>query len=222
MIINSRRSSASRLKVTLCCMLVALPWLAGSAHAGVFSIPTADEGKAGDVSVSVDSEGEGLHLGGGQTLHVLTAEYGITRRLQVGTDALLSGDNDGHSRVLPNVSVLLTPRDSRVRVALGYANVGLRGFSEQAFVVASGDVAHFTLHGGFTRTQGRSYPMLGVERPLTHALTAQADYVAGEGNFLSVGGQLQVAKHLSLGAAWMIANRHADDNGLYLSAQYSS
>ena len=172
--------------------------------------------------MSVDNEGEGIHFGNSQTLHVLTAEYGISRRLQVGVDALLAGDNEGRDRVLPNVSVLLTPRKSPVRVAAGYANAGLRGFSEQAFVVASGEVRSFMLHGGLTRTEGRSYPLLGIERPLTRTLTAQADYEGGAGSFLTVGGQLQVGKHLALGAGWMISNRHADDNGLYLSAQVSS
>lgn len=182
---------------------------------GLFSIPVAQNPDKGTTELILEQDASGASFRSPDTLRIGTVEYGLTRQLAVGFDARLIG----RGRVEPNFSLLLSRPKAAVNVALGYQNVGVRSFGEQPYVVASGNLGTFSLHGGLTRDSGGTHPMIGLEKHFGSKFELEADAINGAGNYITLGGQFALAKNANLAAGYMIANSRGDSNGLYLSIE---
>jgi len=195
-------------------LLVSASLLAAtSAHAdGLFSIPIAQNPDKGATELIFEQDASGTSLRSPDTLRIGTVEYGLRRWLAVGFDSRLNGP----FKIEPNIAVQLTREKSPIGVNIGYQNVGVRSFGEQPYAVASRGFGSFALHGGVTRDGNGVHPMFGLEKHFGARFEIMADSIGGAGNYSTFGGQLAVARNVSLAVGYMISNSRGDTNGLYL------
>lgn len=182
---------------------------------GLFSVPTARNPDKGETAFSIEQDASGTSFRSHDTLRLASVQYGLTKRLAVGFDTRLNG----HAKIEPNIALVLTPPKSAIGVNIGFQNVGVRSFGEQPYIVASRDLASFSLHGGATHDSNGTHGMIGLENHFGKKFEVLGDYIGGRGNFATVGGQLSFAKNFNLEAGYMIANSRSDTNGLFLSLQ---
>lgn len=153
--------------------------LAATALAGPTTlnvIPTADTLRHREVVLMHSVAGQqGLE----RHSHSYSGLVGVGDRLEVGFDADYAGGTTLNAKVR-----LLESKDGRYALAAGYMN--FRKQTGDGYVVATGDMGSFRLHGGLL-DDGQKRWMAGVDTVAFGDVTVMAEHVSGRGGMTYVG-----------------------------------
>jgi len=144
-----------------------------------------------------------------------TADYNYTRYLSLGITARLT---DGLS-ARPEGSVQFAPVGKPYAFAAGFANVGVRSFRSQPYVVGSAYLGKWGGYLGATHDSYGEHAMLGVNYWLTQQVSLQGDWIGDDGNFLTLGARWQARRDIAISAGFSRANAHDSGNGVFASLE---
>ena len=176
---------------------------------GLISIPTADPFPSHSLSVDFQLNSDS-RLRSRDSLGLASFVYGISPILSAGVDIRLTG----RPITLPNVSLQLC-NGKQGAVAVGYENVGVRGFGEQPFVVGTFGSGERRFHLGWTQDD-RNEAMAGIDFKIRRNLTLVADGITGSGNFVSAGFQFSISDTWSATLAYMHPNDPQVHSGIFV------
>jgi hypothetical protein len=104
-----------------------------------------------------------------------------------------------------------------LRGRAGFANVGVRSFGEQPYLTVAQTLRRVVLLTGWTRDSGHDRLMLGLDGKVSARWSAVTDWIAGSGNFASVGARYHFSGERTLTMGYLRPNSREDGDGVYLS-----
>ena len=189
---------------------LAAPCLA--CYSGLIIIPTAD--MVGPRGYDIELELDGPLAQASVDTRLLNSQFGISPRLEAGTDFDLSEDAD--PRILGNFKYLVASSlKSAPAIAIGMSSIG-RHTRSSPYLVATHDFKSLRGHLGVTRIEGNNRWFAGMDRAVTDRLTLMADYTNGDENFSSVGFDYQFKDEFGVMAGVLFPNSGDEDAGFSL------
>lgn len=186
------------------------------APSGLNVIPTADVLDQGGISLEAESAGSGRPWSDNCDQFALL-QVGVGKGLEIGLDRCL---NDSGSWL--NVKWQAhQERSGAPGLAFGVQSISA-GDKAQPYVVAMRSFGATRIHAGAARMGGRPRWMLGVDRPLGHRVTLQADYISGDENALTYGVAAALTRHLSLTVALSAGNSADAGKGSIINLAWSA
>jgi hypothetical protein len=196
-------------------LVLLLGGAAGGRADDLISVPGADRGDPGSLSLSAEYDGaRGVRAP--TALGILSTGYDISTRLTLGADLLLSRGARRTTVLSPNGSLLLFRTGGGLRARAGFQNVGVRSFGEQPYASVVQSVSRLDLVAGWTRDSGRNRLMLGLDGKLAPRWALLADWVTGGGNFAAVGMRYSFSEQRALTLGFLRANAREDGDGIYV------
>jgi hypothetical protein len=144
-----------------------------------------------------------------------TADYNYSRYISLGMTARLTEGVTAR----PEGSVQFAPLGKPYAFAAGFANVGVRSFRSQPYVVGSAFAGNWGGYFGVTHDSYGEHAMLGANYWATRQISLQVDWIGDDGNFLTFGGRWQARRDIAVTAGFSRANAHDSHNGVFASLE---
>jgi hypothetical protein len=203
------------LRLKICALGALLPCAMSVAHASqtVFTVPVAGTLEPRRLLTSI--QGDGSSVNSSDTTVFANVDYDVSRFVSLGIATRLT---DGVT-ARPEGSLQFAPVGKPFAFAAGFANVGVRSFRSQPYLVGSTWIGRWGGYLGVTHDTYGEHAMLGANCWVTPKISLQGDWIGDDGNFLTLGARWQAARDFAILGGFSRANSHESHNGIFLGAE---